>query len=428
MSKNKKVDKVLSEQLLRASTKKQMANLFKEINKSGGDIGMQVRKGEKTKEDKMPNSIYMDNPFGSSRKIETYEDFSTQQRKTYESNITTFEKFDTDEVEQIDESTDQPIKIELKNVRYHQGHDGDGLNADLFINGIKCLHIYDDARGGEFQYTPYTHNAKDPEKIKTLINLFDEYVESLPEETITDFGDKPFQLKPDRDTVIGKLEEEWAKAKNERKFNKQMETRILFGIPGEDSYRYFDIKRPLKSIPKETLQKFIIDKVKPKLVNGIEILNTNLEELGISLTESIDTGINERIATKLEDFYMWKDRKIIDLNDDSWVKGTKEDFLRPMFKNLPDHKDRFPYDILRSGKFLETKDGKIVGQIDTLKGKVIVLDIINDENKHEYKEFNLVKLVDKIKDKELKVTSNTKSKKVKIDTPWGTKFDIKENE
>lgn len=205
MSKDKKVDKIISEQLLRDKSKKQMKDLHKLMKKSGGDIGEKVRKCEKSKENKMPNSIYIDNPFGSTRKIETFEDFSKSTKKQFE----------------------------------------------------------------------------------------------------------------------GKVEE-------------------------------------------------------------------------------------KTISTSLEDFYMWKDREKIDLNDDSWIKGTKEDFERPMFKNLPNQKDRFPYDILRSGNFIETKDGKIIGQINKIKGKSILLDVINDENKHELKEFDIVKLVKKIKDKDLKISSNSK--------------------
>jgi hypothetical protein len=52
-----KVEKVLSEQLLRDKSKQQMKDVLKACEKDGGDIGMKVRKSEKTKEDKMPNSI-----------------------------------------------------------------------------------------------------------------------------------------------------------------------------------------------------------------------------------------------------------------------------------------------------------------------------------------------------------------------------------
>jgi membrane-associated HD superfamily phosphohydrolase len=208
--------KLVSETILRDKSRKQFQDIHKQMNKSGGDIGEKVRKSEKTKEDKLPNSYYMDNPFGSNRKIETYEDFSKSMKKQYES--------------------------------------------------------------------------------------------------------------------------------------------------------------------------------------------------------------------KLEDFYKVVDGEKIDLNDDSWVKGTDDDFLRPMFKNLPEQKDRFPHDINRSGKFIETKDGKVIGQINNIKGKVIIIDIIDKDDKHQYIEYDMKKLIKKIVNKEIKLIDNSKEKNIKIDTPWGTKFKIKLSE
>lgn len=230
---SKKANKIITEQLLRSETKKQMENLYKNIKKSGGDIGEKVRKTEKTKEDNLPNTQYMDNPFGSKRKLDTWENFS---------------------------KNDAHIK------------------------------------------------SKTNENIKS----FDEFI------------------------------------------------------------------------------------------------------------------INEE--KDLKGMYTWKDEYGINLTDDSWVKGTEEDKLRPMFKNLPNIKDRYPYDVLRSGKFIETKDGKIIGQIDTIKNQILTLDVIDNENKHQTIEYDLVKLLKKLKNKEIKLTDNNSSKTIKIDTPFGTKFTIKNND
>jgi len=275
---SKKTDEINEASLITNANKKQQEKLYKTVKAAGGDIGMRVRAGEKTKEDKMPNAIFMDNPWGSSRHIDTYSSF------------------------QVRESVE--------------------LNDD--------------------------------------------------DEQLTE------------------------------------------GLPTAKGAKQF----------KSFMKKATKGKKKGKKEKGVK----DLTGASISTYESWSSafkGMNN--PTRLEDFYMWKDRDSIDLNDDSWVRGTKEDFERPMFKNLPNHKDRFPYDVLRSGKFLETKDGKIVGQIDVLKGEVIVLDVIDENNEHQYVEYDVVKLVKKLKDKELKINSNTTSKNVKIDTPWG-KITKKENE
>ena len=66
----------IDEALMRDSTKRQMMDLKKTIDAAGGDIESKVRKGSKTKEYSMPNAMYMDNPFGSNRQIDTCEHFS----------------------------------------------------------------------------------------------------------------------------------------------------------------------------------------------------------------------------------------------------------------------------------------------------------------------------------------------------------------
>lgn len=269
--KTEKVENPLNEDLMRQDTKKRMEKLYREVKAGGGDIGMKVRKDEQTKEDKMPNAYYMDNPFGSGRKLDT------------------FESFQEEELEKIQEA---------------------GL--------------------------PTEKTAKQMKKLSKEAN------------------------------------------KGKKKGKKDSKT-----------------KDPLSS----------------KAV--------------VSTYEQFK-GLNN--PTRLEDMYSSRFGDSIDLNDDSWVRGTKEDFERPMFKNLPDHKDRHAYDVLRSGKFIETKDGKIIGQIDTIKGKVLTVDIIDEDDKHQTIEIEIKKLIKNIVNQEVKITDNSKSKNIKIDTPFGTKFNMKESE
>ena len=102
--------------------------------------------------------------------------------------------------------------------------------------------------------------------------------------------------------------------------------------------------------------------------------------------------------TSLEDMYTHKDGEGIDITDMSWIRGTDEDKLRPMFNNHPNINDIKPIDILRIGKFVEF-EGKLV-QILDIKNKIIFIDIINKDGYHETKEYDLVKFLKKIKTKE----------------------------
>jgi hypothetical protein len=73
-----KILKLNESGLMREKTFKQMQDLQKEVDKSGGDIAQRVRKDEQTKENKLPNAYYMDNPFKSNREISTNEAVSTK--------------------------------------------------------------------------------------------------------------------------------------------------------------------------------------------------------------------------------------------------------------------------------------------------------------------------------------------------------------
>ena len=166
-------------------------------------------------------------------------------------------------------------KLELKNVKHFEGHDGmTGLNADLFINGVKCLHVHDAAFGGCFDYYDYRSTAKDPEMIKTLIQTFDDYIATLPEED-HEFGGKKIKIKVDRDWMITKLEQEWNKQRIMKKMKKQMADKILVGVPDGDSYSYYPFKMPLSQIPKGHLQAAIM-RIKGKLKKG-EVIGTLIQ-------------------------------------------------------------------------------------------------------------------------------------------------------
>ena len=341
---SKKTEKVISESLMRNANKKQQQKQYKQVKDAGGDIGMRVRKDEKTKEDKMPNAIYMDNPWGSSRNIQTYEDFQMK------------------ETEKLDEAG-LPTAKGAKQMKSFMKKATKGKKKGKKERGVKDLtnvSVISTYESSKYKYVIKTYNGEE---------LDNEEIVYLEQPDLSTYDDEvPMTLGSNQELIELVDDEDYIQE------NKQENKKVI-----------------------STFESW----------------------------KGAFKGMNN--PTRLEDFYMWLDRDKIDLNDDSWVRGTKEDFERPMFKNLPDHKDRYPYDVLRSGKFLETKDGKIVGQIDVLKGKVVVLDIIDENNEHQYIEYDVVKLVKKLKDKELKINSNETTKNVKINTPWG-KITQKENE
>jgi len=175
----------------------------------------------------------------------------------------------------------EKIEVKLKNVKTFQGHDGQGFNADLWINGLKCMSIHDGAYDGQFEYSNNTYQNPKAEQVKANIKFFDEHIETLPE-TKHNLGGKEMFLKEDRDSVIEELLITMQEAKELKKLNKLMLTSLLFGIPNGDSYMKISYKKPLADFPKEFLQMQVDKWSKTECTNGKVLLNTNLKEIGIT--------------------------------------------------------------------------------------------------------------------------------------------------
>jgi len=165
-------------------------------------------------------------------------------------------------------------KIQLKNVQTFEGHDGIGLNADVWIDGVKCMHVHDGAYGGCMEYQNFCYNNPKAEQIKVLIKKFEDYIKTLPP---TDFimGGKTHSMKMDMDLFITQLQEQM-------EMDKKMKRGVLVGVPNASQYSIYKFKMPLSKIPQGQLQAAIL-RIKGQLEKGEQILNTNLASLGIQV-------------------------------------------------------------------------------------------------------------------------------------------------
>jgi len=166
--------------------------------------------------------------------------------------------------------------VVLKNVQTFRGHDGQGLNADIWINGIKCMSFHDDAYGGGGEYHNYTYNNPKAEQVKANIKLLEDYLKTLPEK---DYGD--FKCKYDMDMFVDELFNEIEKAKHQKKLVKLMQTSFLFGKPNANGYSYIQYKQPLASLPKPYLESELAKYMQKYCKDGVVLLNTNIKELGL---------------------------------------------------------------------------------------------------------------------------------------------------
>jgi len=165
-------------------------------------------------------------------------------------------------------------KIQLKNVQTFEGHDGIGLNADVWIDGVKCMHIHDGAYGGCMEYHNFTYDNPKAEQIKVLIKNFEDYIKTLPARTYI-MGGETHSMKMDMDLFITELQERM-------ELEKKMKKSILVGVPNATQYGMYKFKVALSNIPTQQLQA-AIGRIKLKLEKGEQILNTNLQELGVTV-------------------------------------------------------------------------------------------------------------------------------------------------
>jgi len=172
-------------------------------------------------------------------------------------------------------------KIVLKNIKTFQGLDGEGFNAVIWINDVKCMLVIDTASGGEFDYQ---HNIDHPKPglVKKNIDLLAKWIDEQPKVPFN-LGGEDHSLKYCIDMHIENVLIKTQEAKEAKKLNKICLTGIAFGVPNGGGYEYIDYNIALSVIPKDHLQ-HVVNGVKEKYcIDNKVILNKNIEELGVTI-------------------------------------------------------------------------------------------------------------------------------------------------
>jgi len=175
-------------------------------------------------------------------------------------------------------------KVELKKYKSFKGMEGNGYNAEVWINGVNCIQSMDDGNGGCYRhYQNFGH--KDQKLVEANIKLLNDYIEAHPRVKYASLNLK-YDMDMFMDEQINKLELERQAKKQLNARLKLQQTAFLVGEPNGDGYQYARFKVPLSKIPLDVLQKqynlFKAQHCTLSKGNNV-ILNTNLEALGIVL-------------------------------------------------------------------------------------------------------------------------------------------------
>lgn len=184
------------------------------------------------------------------------------------------------------------MNIELKKVKTFRGNEGHGLNAEIWVDGIRTAYVIDDA-SGSIMYDFTVYNNAGWNKLKAEVESRE------PRPCIIE--GKPFErdgavvmMEPTMEELVDEAFERWAKENDVKKqkaqierakkaMTKKFDTQIIYGPAQFDgTYSYYKFKQPLASYPTDKLQKYL-DEIKTKLEPGQVFYNTNFESLKIHL-------------------------------------------------------------------------------------------------------------------------------------------------
>ncbi len=165
------------------------------------------------------------------------------------------------------------MKIELKRISFNErlSDETNCFVADLYIDGKKAGECKNDGRGGCTDYYGIEKQTTD------IIEKAEEYCKTLPNVKCGEH-----EWGQTLEGVIDQLLDDYLKVKEKKKIEKQMESKIMFGVPNGYSYQTIGWKgKKLSEINKITLQMNLNEIRKKYCKDGVVILNTNLESLGV---------------------------------------------------------------------------------------------------------------------------------------------------
>lgn len=161
------------------------------------------------------------------------------------------------------------MNVELRNVSFNErmSEETNAFVADVYVDGKKVGYAKNDGRGGDTWVQPY------PET-RTKFGECERWLETQSKINIGSETD-PYMIKCNMESMVDSLFEQWLKDKEVKKFEKKMETRLMWGVPNGMSYKEVNFKKPLNTVDRILLQRYI-DKFKKEFKEGEKFLNTNL--------------------------------------------------------------------------------------------------------------------------------------------------------
>jgi hypothetical protein len=175
------------------------------------------------------------------------------------------------------------MKIEVKNIKINKSFSEETIcfTADVFVNGVKTAYAKNDGRGGCTWINNYEGKAE-------LLKQAEAFAKTLPSH-FYEYGDRKMEIESTLDgivdTAVDNKFNEGERARFEKTLKKHMETDFCFGVPNSGAYKRIGYgKHTLARVvmTNRIQAQKLLDRIrKEECINGVEILNTNLTELGL---------------------------------------------------------------------------------------------------------------------------------------------------
>ena len=122
-------------------------------------------------------------------------------------------------------------KFEIRKFKSQRGHEGPGFACELYVDGVRGADVVDQGDGGMIYWHWFDAEAK---------KKWDEHVAAQPEEECgLEFGLPSTMEKPDQDTVMARLVDEF---EARRAYTRKCKTKTLFRLKSDKPDTYHEVK------------------------------------------------------------------------------------------------------------------------------------------------------------------------------------------
>lgn len=122
------------------------------------------------------------------------------------------------------------MELTIKGFKTFRGHDGNGFNATLLIDGVPCADVTDDGWGGGYQYETRRYG----EKGKALLGELEAWVAEQPEIPFPEAGEGR-TLKQDIDCFVCDAVD---KAEQDKRLRRLCKTKTVVQFPDGNTYTW----------------------------------------------------------------------------------------------------------------------------------------------------------------------------------------------